>query len=190
MQPPSAVRCLENSGFSGRGQLCGDVKDLTSFPDTSQVDAHFHCHDKVMRGFSWVVLFPEVCRWNDFYSWKAGTEADSSDSFTWAAASTLLRPSPSPLSLPPHSHFVLLNVDPMILSHQHINYLPPCSSQWIGIIIPQYGSIMHLDSHLHHPVVGEIFVQLWKLVPMLATNQWAGSIISSVTSAGGNCFSY
>lgn len=126
MQLPSAVRCLENSGFSGRGQLCGD---LTSFPDTSQVDAHFHCHDKVMRGFSWVVLFPEVCRWNDFYSWKAGTKADSSDSLTWAAASTLLRPSPSPLSLPPQSHFVLLNVDPMILSHQHLNYLPPCSSQ-------------------------------------------------------------
>lgn len=50
MQPPSGVRCLENSGFSGKGQLCGDVEDLTSLPDTSQVDAHFHFHDKVMRG--------------------------------------------------------------------------------------------------------------------------------------------
>lgn len=47
MQPPSGVSWLENSGFSKSGQLCGDGEDL---PDTSQVDEHFHGHDKVRRG--------------------------------------------------------------------------------------------------------------------------------------------
>lgn len=98
------------------------------------------------------------------------------DSLIWAAASTLLHPSPSPLSLLPHSHFVLLNMDPMILAHQHLNSLPPCSYQWTGIIIPQPGSIIHLDSHLHHLVVGENFVQLWKLVPPQATNNDLASL--------------
>lgn len=47
----------------------------------------------VTKWWGWIVLFPEVCGWNDFCSWKAGTWADSSLQPLHSGSSEHLAPS-------------------------------------------------------------------------------------------------
>lgn len=92
--------------------------------------------------FGWVVLFPEVCGWNDFYSWKAR------DLGWFIFATPSLGKQPAPCSTlhhhhhrSPQSHFIPLNMDSVILSYQHLQFPSSLLFQWTSIIIPQHGQL-------------------------------------------------
>lgn len=122
---------IKINATSSRGQLCREswLQQKSSamwksggsdqFSDTDLVDWHFHCHDKVTR-VVWLGCIVPQSVWVEWLQWLEGRNLGwfiFATPPTWFAASTMLHPHHhyhhSPLNLFP------LNLDPIILSHEH-----------------------------------------------------------------------